>query len=128
METIGRQTKKKVHRIDLQGGIFTAVQGKRQRPSYSFGPDGDGRQVMFQCPVSAIPFVVWQVLSLWNSCRLLNTLPEGGGLLDQSVEVQRFFPILNAEMASVQGNKGNTAEQAAMLAVGTMMKAMTGGR
>lgn len=110
------------------GGVFEPVPGKRMKPAYSYGnPAAKTRPVMFTCPVSAIPEEVWQLLALWNACRLTRTLPRGGGLLDQPVWVQRYFPVLDASHREAEGSQGNTAEAAAMMAVGTMMKAMTGG-
>ena len=83
---------------------------------------------MFTCPQSAIPEEVWQLLALWNACRLGKTLPKAGGLLDQPVWVQRYFPLFDAAHREATVGQGNTAEQAAMLAVGTMMKAIGGGK
>lgn len=99
--TTRRQGKTKVLvDTDELGGVFSLVPGKRLRPAYSYGPKGsDSRPVMFTCPVSAIPVEVWQVLYLWNACRLTKTLPRGGGLLDQPMVVQRYFPLLDSQLA-----------------------------
>lgn len=114
-------------REEKTGGVFAPVPGKRMLPAYSFGLEGPDRTVMFTCPQSAIPVEVWQLLNLWNTCRLMKTLPVAGGLLDQPVWVQRYFPIFESELRRAEARNGNTAEQAAMLAVGTMVKAISGG-
>lgn len=113
---------------DNCGGVFASVPGKSLRPAYSIGPkEAKGQKdVMLTCPVSAIPDRVWDLLSLWRSCRLMKTLPVAGGFEDQPFWVRYSFPIFEACQQSVEG--GGNAEDAAMLAVGTMMKAMFGGR
>jgi hypothetical protein len=114
---------------DSCGGVFASVPGKALRPAYGIGPkESKGpKDVMLTCPVSAIPERVWDLLSLWRSCRLMKTLPVAGGFEDQPFWVRYSFPIFEAcDQASGGGN--STAEDAAMLAVGTMMKAMFGGR
>lgn len=122
-------SRQRLVKTDRLGGVFTPVPGKAQRPVYQLGPkDAKERQAMYQCPVSAIPDRVWQLFSLWNSCRLMRTLPVAGGFLDQPEIVQRVFPILDAQYQAAAGRGGETAERAAMLAVGTMMKALTAGR
>lgn len=117
---------------DPTGAVFVPIQGKGQRPAWSFGPDGQAtKEVMFTCPMSAIPETVWQLLAVWNACRLMRVLPVGGGLLEQPVWVQRFFPILDAEYRRATAGQGNAAaEHAAALAVGAMVKVMqpAGGR
>lgn len=112
---------------DSTGGVFAMVPGKALRPAWSYGnPKRKTRDVMFQCPVSAIPDEVFGLLALWQNCRLTRTLPVAGGFLDQPPIVQRVFPIFEAEMRGTEQQGGN-AEEAAALAVGAMVKAMGGG-
>lgn len=117
---------------DQCGGVFAAIPGKSLRPAYSVGPKdgkaGTARDVMLTCPISAIPDRIWDLLNLWQSCRLMRTLPVAGGFEDQPFWVRYSFPIFEACQRSVDGGGG--AEDAAMLAVGTMMKALfpSGGR
>ena len=114
--------------VDRLGGLFTPIPGKRQRPAYSFGA-GTTKDVMFQCPVSAIPDGVMDLLLLWWRCRQLRTLPYAGGLLDQPQVVQYGFPIFEGQHRAANPDQSNqAAEQAAALAVGSMVKLFRGGR
>lgn len=78
--------------------MFAPVPRARLRPVYPFGR-GPRAGVLYTCPVSAIPEVVWDVLSLWASWRAFRVLPRAGGFLDQPMVVQRYFPVLEAERA-----------------------------
>lgn len=105
--------------VDQLGGIFTPVKG--QRPVYSYGPKGQGgtRAVMFQCPVSAIPDPVWELLMLWRDCRTMKALPVAGGWLDQPKMVRRAFPVFEREMQAVEWADGpDQAAVAGLLAAG----------
>lgn len=111
------------------GAVFAPVPGRRMRPAFSFGsPRAATREVMFTCPVSAIPDAVWEALDLWNRCRLTGTLPVAGGLIDQPMVVQRAFPIFEIERRAAEQAGGTSPEKAAALAVGALMKAMGSGR
>lgn len=111
---------------DAWGGLFTPVPGKNQRPAYSYGA-GKAKDVLFQCPVSAIPTETWELLFLWWRCRQLKTLPYAGGLMDQPHVVQAVFPIFEVQYAAANPDtSGQAAEQAAALAVGTMVKLFQG--
>ncbi len=66
------------------------------RPAYLYGP-GKTQSMLFACPVAAIPAMVWDTLALWNVCRLTGTLPHAGGLFDQPMVVQRYFPFIESQ-------------------------------
>lgn len=118
---------KQIKGVDRCGGVFAPIPGKPMRPAYSYGnPKAvGGRDLMFQCPASAIPDEVFDLLILWWRCRTMRTLPMAGGFLDQPGIVQRAFPIFEQEYQG-QETKGGGAEEAAALAVGAMVKAMGG--
>jgi hypothetical protein len=105
--------------VEPLGGIFAAVPGKSMLPAYSYGP-GEGaartREVMFQCPVSAIPDVAFDLLQLWHDCRMMGCLPETGGWVDQHLLVRRAFPIFESEMRMIESRKAAAAPQAAAAA------------
>lgn len=122
------QKGKTVKVLEPCGGVFHPVPGKPARPAYSYGPaEAKTRDVMFQCPVSAIPQEVWQLLIAWWQCRNLGLPVRAGGAEDQPGIVRYAFPFLEHEMRKVEGNKGSP-ERAAALAVGAMVKAMGGGK
>lgn len=100
--------------IERQGGIFAAVPGKLTRPAYSYGPAGKGavRDVMFQCPVSAIPPVVFELLATWYECRTMGALPFAGGWMDQPKMVRTSFPVFETEMRKVEGRRQEAGQQA----------------
>ncbi len=121
-------------KVEPMGGVFAPVVGKGQRPVYTCGPKGDGATVrtpmlMFQCPTSAIPTEVWDLLHVWWGSRQMGLPPVAGGFLDQPVIVQRTFPIFETLMRSVEANRqqGN-AQHAAGMAVAAMTRALVGGR
>lgn len=115
-------------KVDTGGAVFAPVHGKAAARVYQYGPpDAKERPTMFTCPVSAIPEEVFELLIVWQACRLTHSLPMAGGLLDQPVWVQRYFPILDAEQEKADARKGSS-EQAAMVAAGTVMKMLQGGR
>lgn len=123
-----RTTGKPVKVIDRCGGVFAAVPRKAVRPAYGYGPkDATTRDVMFQCPVSAIPQEIWQLLIAWWQCRNLGLPVRAGGADDQPGIVRYAFPFFEAEMRSVESKNGSP-ERAAAMAVGAMVKAMGGGR
>lgn len=69
------------------------------RPAYAYGPTGAKvKTPVFQCPVSAIPPVVWDLFEDWWACRLMHTLPLAGGWADQPLLVRRAFPVFEALM------------------------------
>lgn len=114
--------------IDPLGGLFTPIPGKPQRVVYTVGPKArDGgpanTNVMLQCPVSAIPGGVWDLLALWYQCRLTRALPKAGGFLDQPLMVRRAFPVFEAEMVAWEAQNGGPQKTAA-LAVGAVMAAL----
>lgn len=120
---------KMIEDLDTGGGLFTPVPGAGQRPVYRMGPDqAKEPQLVFQCPVSAIPEEVWKLLVLWWQCRLLGCLPVQGGFEDQPVMVRRAFPIFEQEQRAVELGRSLTGPQeAAALAVGAVFKMMHGG-
>jgi hypothetical protein len=85
--------------------------------------DGPTRSTMFQCPVSAVPPEVWDLLALWWQCRLTRTIPLAGGFLDQPLMVRRAWPIFEAEMQAWEAANGGPQKTAA-LAVGAVMAAL----
>lgn len=101
------------------GGVFAPVPGKATRPAYTFGPAtgaARSRAVMFQCPVSAIPELAFDLLELWFDCRRMRTLPVAGGWLDQPLVVRRAFPVFESEMQHVERHNAAAAPQAAAAA------------
>ena len=94
--------------VDRCGAVFQAVQGKGLRPAYSFGA-GDAKDVMFTCPVSAIPDDVWHLVAVWNACRLTKTLPMPGGLLDQGIAVSDLFLDPGQSVVETRGRAPNTS-------------------
>jgi len=113
------------------------VPGQAQRPVYfaTQKPAADGKSkaapvgegaVLYQCPVSAIPSEVWDLLELWWGCRLTGLPPIAGGFMDQPESVRRAFPVFEA-LERMQGGGAHTAEQAAAIAVASMLKLHTGG-
>lgn len=112
--------------VDEQGGVFSPIPGQPIRVVYSFGPAGAAsREPMFTCPVCAFPIEVFDLLGLWNECRLLGVLPRAGGLLDQARIVRRSFVIFANEWAKVDQANGQSGQAtAAALA----LKAVFGGK
>ncbi len=125
--TVGRGGK--VITVDELGGVFTPIPGQPIRVVYSVGhPESKSKDPMFTCPVSAIPTEAFELLSLWNECRLLGVLPKAGGLLDQPQIVRRSFVIFASEWRKVdQGNQNQGAAATAGLAAASVLKAAFGG-
>jgi hypothetical protein len=119
----------KVITVDELGGIFTPIPGTPIRIAYSFGhPDAKAKTPMFTCPISAIPMAVFDLLALWNECRLLRVLPVAGGLLDQPQIVRKAFPIFANEWATVESANGQNSTLAASgAAAAAVLKAAFGG-
>ena len=119
--------------VDLHGGIFVAAK-PGQRPVYAVGhPQAKMRDSMYQCPISAIPAICWDMLELWWTCRMFpggGCLPVPGGLIDQPRIVRIAFPIFEHEMRKAEGvSQQDGPSMAAAMAVGTMLKALGfGGR
>lgn len=115
------------------GGIFAPIKDKGMRPAYVCGPK-DGKLegvplILYQCPVSAIPVGVWQLLKLWWHCRLVGLPPVAGGFLDQPEMVQLAFPIFEAQQRAIDANRQVTgAQHAAGMAVAAMTKVLHGGK
>lgn len=59
---------------DNEGGIFALVEGHMLTPAWSFG-QGQVLTPMLQCPVSAIPREVFELLDTWWDSRLLRLPP-----------------------------------------------------
>lgn len=116
--------------MDTLGGIFSPIPGQPIRVVYSVGhPDSKSKDPMFSCPVSAIPAEAFDLLGLWNECRLLRTLPKAGGLLDQPQIVRRSFVIFANEWSKVDAGNANTGTAtAAGLAAASVLKAAFGGK
>jgi hypothetical protein len=96
------------------------------RPAYTWGPKD--RQIktgtfMFQCPVSAIPEAVVDLLLVWWQCRMMHLPPPVMTPL-----VQLAWVTFESEMLTFEGQRnGQQAEMAAALAVGGMVRALRGG-
>lgn len=92
------------------------------RPAYTWGPkDATGVRTthMYQCPVSAIPAAVWELLELWFDCRLLRVLPTMTPL------ARAAFVAFELEMQVVENRRGaSSANNAAAMAVAAMTKVM----
>lgn len=102
---------------DALGGVFVPVPGKSQRPVYSYGQaEGQTREVMFTCPIWAIPPVVFELLNIWWECRLNRVLPVAGGWLDQPREIRMAFPVFESEMRKIEQKRAAAAPQAAAAA------------
>jgi len=110
--------------------VFTPFPNQPIRVIYSFGhPEAKAKVPMFTCPMFAIPGDVFELLGLWNECRLLKVLPKAGGLLDQPQIVRRSFSIFTNEWAKVDASNANTGTAtAAGLAAASVLKAAFGGR
>lgn len=115
--------------VDELGGVFSPIPGQPVRVVYSFGhPEGKSREPMFTCPVSAIPSEAFELLGLWNDCRLLGVLPRAGGLLDQPEIVRRSFVVFAHEWRKIdQGNQNQGLAATAGLAAASVLKAAFGG-
>ncbi len=119
--------------VERQGGVFAPVVGKGQRSVYNCGPSDapshpKDQLLLYQCPVSAIPVEVWDLLQLWWSCRLTGLPPVAGGFLAQPMIVQLTFPIFEGMQRVVEASQqrgGATA--AAGQAVAAMTKVLMGG-
>lgn len=59
---------------------------------------------MLQCPVSAIPDEVWQLLALWWQCKLTGMHPMQGGFMEQPAIIRLAFPLFEAEHRAAGGN------------------------
>ena len=116
--------------MDPLGGVFAPIPGHPIRLAYAVGhPDAKARIPMFTCPVSAIPGGIFELLGLWNECRLLRVLPRAGGLLDQPQIVRRAFAVFASEWATVEaGQSSQGAATVAALAAGSVLKAAFGGK
>lgn len=110
---------------DSGGGVFVPVPGKGQRPAWSMGPDGGTKEPLFQCPQSAIPGYVWELLALWWSCRAMKTLPRAGAFADQPLVVRQSFPVF--EMLA-QSQEQHSGQRGTAVTVAQTMAAMFGGR
>lgn len=126
--SVGRQGK--VATVDELGGVFTPLPNQPVRVVYSFGhPDAKAKTPVFSCPVSTVPVETYELLGLWNECRLLGVLPRSGGLLDQPLIVRRAFTIFAGEWAKVDtGRAQSGAALAASLAATSVLTTIFGGR
>lgn len=99
-----------VERRERFGGVFAPVKGAT-KPVYVYGPpQQQAKDVLFTCPVSAIPDVVWALLEDWRACRLMHCLPLDGGWADQPVLVRRAFPVFEQEMRNAEAARASGAE------------------
>jgi hypothetical protein len=103
---------RRIVRVEPLGNVFTAPKSGAV-PVFTFGPEGGDKELLFTCPVSAIPMGVWQLVQLWNRCRLMGVLPVAGGFLDQPMPIQIAFPVLWAEFKKAGGG-GDAATLMAM--------------
>jgi hypothetical protein len=79
-------------------------------PVYAMGPkDARVKTPMWECPISAVPEWMWQVLDLWVTCRACHALPLPGGVVDQPYVVRRAWPIWEAEMAAIEQQRSAAA-------------------
>lgn len=118
--------------VDRMGGVFKPVQGAGQRPAYTCGPAtkdaGPDQLLLYQCPVSAIPSEVFDLLNVWWACRLSGLPPVAGGFLAQPMIVQLTFPLFEALMQGVEAQRTAAGPaQAAGLAAAAMAKMILGG-
>lgn len=113
---------------DPSGAVFAAVPGKAARPVYPFGPPmKDGQPALYQCPVSAIPEEVFDLLDLWWNCRAMGLPPVPGAFTDQPLMVRRSFPVFEREYLHVLRERADQGQaSAAALAVGAVMKGLAG--
>lgn len=114
--------------VDELGGVFSPIPGSPIRLVYSVGhPDAKTKDPMFTCPVFAIPQGVFELLGLWNECRLLGVLPRAGGLLDQPLSVRKSFAVFATEWEKVEGRRGQSgAAASAGMAAAAVLKAAFG--
>lgn len=112
-----------IETVDDCGGVFAPIPGKGLAPAWSMGVEGR-REPMFQCPQSAIPAHVWELLALWWSCRNMRTLPKAGAFVDQPMTVRQSFPIFEMLAASQERMQGH---QSAAAVTAQTMAAMFGG-
>lgn len=112
------------------GNVFAPDPARPTAPVYSYGPSqgkARTRDVMFTCPVSAIPAEVFDLLSLWNECRLLGLPPVAGGVLDQPMAIRVSFRIFAREWDHAsQGQRTAGAEFAAATATMATLQALFG--
>ncbi len=120
-----------IETVDPCGGVFANIPGRPMRPVWALGPK-DAKvksDLMFTCPVSAIPAMAWDLLALWQNCRLMKLPPVAGGFVDQPLMVQRSFPIFEQEQERRQRVAGAAGgAETAALAAGAALKAVFGGR
>ena len=94
------------------GGIFAPVPTEGLRlPVYTWGPKTHGRartDHLFQCPVSAIPPVVWELMMLWRDCRLMHVS------LPATPLWRRAYVTLEEEMIAAERRRGD-GHQVALL-------------
>lgn len=117
---------------DDQGGVFVQDPQAPRAPVLSYGPPrgkAKTRDVMFSCPVSAIPEPVIGLLSLWNECRLMGLPPVAGGVLEQPVSVRKAFPIFAREYEQATAEQRAVgAEFSATVATMATLQALFGGK
>lgn len=105
--------------VDPCGGIFAPAPGlARPVAGARVGPPSTGvsTDVIFQCPQSAIPDAVWDLLALWWQCRTSGLPPVAGGFLDQPVIVRQAWPVFEAEMRRAERLSDARASEQAMTA------------
>lgn len=118
--------------VEPLGNVFRGIPGESPAaPVWSFEDptprDPKARTGMFTCPVSAIPGEVWDLLRLWNECRLVGMAPVPGGWLDQPAGVRRSFPLFSAEYQTILRRQGQGgAERTAMMVAGAMLQGLFG--
>jgi hypothetical protein len=115
-----------IETVDDCGGVFAAIPGKGLTPAWMMGPEGGKREPMFQCPQSAIPGHVWELLALWWSCRNMRTLPKSGAFVDQPMLVRQSFPIF--EMLANSQERAQGYQSSAAVTAQTVAAMFGGGR
>jgi hypothetical protein len=99
------------------GAVFAPLPGVAMRPAYSFGPpDSKVKTPVFQCPVSAVPPLIWDLLEDWWACRLMGCLPVAGGFVDQPLLVRRAFPFFEQEQRAFDARQSGPLAVAGALA------------
>lgn len=106
--------------VDPCGNVFVATPAvARPVAGARVGPPQDSsvvRDLIYQCPQSAIPDAVWDLLAIWWQSRQLKLPVVEGGYVDQPVIVRRAWPIFEHEMVKAERLMTDRASEHAMAA------------